>query len=189
MSGREKAWFPLVADIGKFNRNPTPKQAKEYEEGRISFAKAVKRMAPEAAAIIEKLQPYNLAPFDWETPQIHTLLTLNRLVQIDKHRSLIPIATGLMRARSFVVVETKLVEPGWYADFHDEGAVVADMNFPHRIPSQTKVKVHLSGTPRIAIKVVEGYGKNDLMEMIRYALRVFGTDVFPRLEQFIPKRR
>ncbi len=181
------AWFPLVADVGLFNASPSPEQRAEYEKSRKSFSDAVKGMEPGAVAIIEELQPYHVNPFSREgTPQIHTLRELNRLVQADKHKDLIPIVTGLEHVRSFVVANTHVMDPGWYADFRDEGTVVGDVNFPNAVPSEAEVQVHIHGTPRITVNIVEGYGSSDVMDLVRMAIDHLATELFSSLEPFIP---
>jgi hypothetical protein len=188
--GRKKNIFPIVADVGKFNPHPTAVDAKRYEAARKNFAKAVEGMHPDAKAIIERLQPYYVNPMAADgTPQVHAILELNRLVQTDKHQQLVPIAAGLSRARSFIFIRSlSLVKNlGWYADFHDEGAIVADYNVTQLVGvPESEVQVHIHGTPRITVEMVKSYGKNDVVEIARDVIDFLATDVFPSLEPFIP---
>lgn len=182
--GNDKHYFPLEVNAG--------------EEGRVRFARATKGMSAAAIAFIEQLQPYNFPPTSPEgRPQIHPIRELGRLVNADKHDGLIPLKMSLFHSWSLAMVVSDVgdgrrlggvVNRGWYGpEGHDEGHTVADMNFnPAGLRPGDEMQVHIHGTPRVSVKIVDGYGHNEILELVRIALDTVRTDILPALEAEIP---
>ncbi len=181
--GRDQNHFPLVVDSD--------------EKGRKTFAKLTKGMPAEAIAFLEELQPYNFPPLSADgTPQIHPIRELCRLVNSDKHNSLIDLKCSLEHAWAFATLVFdagggkrlgQVQERGWYAACHDEGHTVADFSFnPLNVPPGAEVQVHVHGAPSVSLKIVEGYGTNDLLSLVRIALDAVHEQIFPGLEAHIP---
>ena len=182
------ARFPIIEDVGMFNPTPTEKELAKYTEARERFGSAVSGMEPEAIAVLDTLQPYRINPFPvGAPPQIHPFVALNRLVNADKHKKLVPVATGLVNVTTFVVVDSIIQGNGWYAERRDEGAIVAEFSplIGTKPPPESKVKVHVSGTPRITANVVEGYGNSELLKILSTLIDGMATSVFPALEPYI----
>lgn len=177
---RNSAFFPI---------EPRPiwdKVGRRYivreREGRRRFKTAIRGMPDPAVAIIKKVQPYNFR--NGSEPLAIELL--NKLENLDKHRELVTLANLLTDITVFVV----WIDSGKVDDF-PAGDKADGTNVFHwnpklgPVPPQSEMKVQLTGTAQVAVKIggVEGYGQlPDLLETMLVQLR---DHIFPALEPFI----
>jgi hypothetical protein len=128
-------------------------------------------MSAEAIAEIKRLQPYR----NGKKARHTTLYLLSGLDNADKHRQFVLLAAGLNNVVSTVTARGKRLElamPDWAdgtAAFVEDGAVVAhfgekpgawtttpsNLLIPSPPLQESEVNVEVSGTPRVAIKIVD----------------------------------
>lgn len=171
---KRKGKMPVVReDIWAIDPE-TGEQFERFADDRTSFESATKGMDPMAIEWIRDMQPYKLAKANRAQ---HTLAVLNTLDNADKHYELTTIAHGIKDP------VTTLRGPGFNLTHHGEGiaedgGIVGTIRITPRelktyIPDQSlvdhiidymtqpdpKVKVEVTGTPQVAIKVagLKGY--------------------------------
>jgi hypothetical protein len=146
-SRRRSAGFPVL------QRDPWETDADgnylvESDAVRTAFESRTRGLAPEALALVKKMQPYTVPESDRHTCALDML---SRLENADKHRGLVTVASGVeditttVSARGHTLVQNAL-------GFRDDGVEVANFE-PTGMPDlvEHEVRVNLDGTARVVI--------------------------------------
>jgi hypothetical protein len=168
-----QAGFPILEDPGD------RKQIEKYES-------LTRGMAPEAVAAIEFEQPYNMKKRAPEAgPQsIDALFTLSALENADKHRSLAVLVPGLSHPMARVFWDDEAIGIMRPAYIEAGGQVIRYDEFGNRIPYD-KVRVTVSGTPRVSVSVA---GRPDPYELLPLSGGILGRvrdRIIPALEPYV----
>lgn len=138
----------------------------EREKARASFESKLDGASTDAVALVKALQPYS-AGDDWAN---HPLGIISKLDNADKHRNMIPTTVGVSDGVSYVARRSG-VEFIFYWPFCNDGAEVAKFAWAGPdIPPETEVKVHVRGTPRVAVEISDREGYAELTQAFRHAL-------------------
>jgi len=168
-------------------------------EGRRSFGTAIEGMPTEAVAVIKAVQPY------WRSPEAapwNVLALLSRFENADKHRQLILLTPKLRDVVTTLSLkgiprlsQSPPTPPGVGFGLADDGAQIGHfVLFGPTPPRDSEADVSVSGTPVVAIKVVEAYegagvpGYVEVVTWLDMMLEALRGDLVPRLEPFIRKR-
>jgi len=151
---------------------------------RTKFESMTRGMAPEAVAVIEYEQPYNVRnrTSDVGPQSVEALYTLSALQDADKHRSLAVIVAGISfpqvriswREEAMGILTPRYVAPGEELVRYDE--------IGNRVP-YTEVSVEVRGRPQVAVNIS---GRDDF-ELLHVAGGILGRArdrVIPSLEPF-----
>jgi hypothetical protein len=165
-------------------------------EGRRRFRSATKGMPTGAITIIERLQPYHGRN---EGPEQEALYQLSRLNNADKHRQLVTFAGGLLNmicdvnaAGAFTRKVHRNSKPG--IPFARDGQHVLHFSSDAGRVRKSDVKVQVTGTPVVGIKIEAPYGRDKragfigLEELLTLLIQHIGTGILPTLEPYVRRR-
>jgi hypothetical protein len=154
---KTSTFFPIITEDIEYGFL-TPNRAQL--EARQRFDRAVEGMAPEAVAIIQRAQPYNLRPE--RAHETHLLGVLSRLDNADKHRQLIVLSSGLGDAKTTVYARRyELTQGGPMNTMVENDAQILHFTTEKLWPpaSESEMYVQIRGTQLITVDV--GLGPND----------------------------
>ena len=190
---RDNAGFP-ICDIDPWAKDsrafwwPWRRYSRAQAEARKRFASQTRGVPDGALAVIKDLQPYRR-----RDAEHHPIRLLSRLENADKHKSLIPMLSGLSDVGTIMLRGGKIVgaeqwRRGWkVTGFSKDGAVIAEETFPPSdIPQESEVEVKITeAIPIFALRT----GRDDvdtlLLWRVKRLLETFARDVFDDLEPFV----
>ncbi len=180
ITGRRDASFPVCYE-DPWETLSDGTLMPERQKARAGFKQAVDGASEEAVAVIMELQPF-AAGDAWAT---HPLGIINKLENTDKHRNLIPTATGITDGLSHVVRRSQVI---WifHWPFCEDGAEVAKFAWdPGTEPPESEMHVRVRGTPRVTVEVSGVPGPIELPQTLRHALDGIRKEVIPALTEFV----
>jgi hypothetical protein len=180
VTGQRDASFPVCYEDPWETRSDGSLRP-EREKARASFVSKLNGASTEALALARALQPYG-AGEEWAS---HPLGIINKLDNADKHRNIIPTTIGVTDGVSYVARRND-VQFIFYWPFCDDGAEVAKFGWREDAepPPEAEVKVHVRGTPRVAVEISDRKGYAELTQALRHALNEMPA-VIEDLEKFV----
>ena len=168
---KREAGFPL------YQERPAGQDAARFE-------RMTRGMPPDALAVIEYEQPYNVhnRTADVGPQSVEALYTLNALQDADKHRSLAAVASGITHPQVQIswagevmgILTPRYVAPGEQLVRYDE--------IGNRMP-YSEVTVDVRGRPQVVVKI-SGGEDFELMDVAGGILGRVRDRVIPSLEPF-----
>jgi hypothetical protein len=181
LTGDKGRDFPIY-DKDPWERGADGRLLPNRLEDRERFMASIKRAKPRAKTIIKELQPYRVGP-KWYN---HSLSTIRRLDNADKHRNLIPTTAGVLEGVSIVSRRSQVIHT-FYWEYTEDGAVVAKFGWePGHEPPESEMHVHVRGTPCISTTVPEHKEFSvGIVAILDYAIARFPDDVYIPLERWV----
>jgi hypothetical protein len=180
LTGADNRSFPIY-DVDPWERDAQGALLPSRLKDRRRFAATIQGAKPRAKAILRELQPYR-AGASWNT---HPLGVVRRLNNADKHKRLIPTATGVSEGLSAVARVSQVVHM-FYWPYTEDGAEVAKFKWDPPEPPESDVHVRVSGTPRIAVGIPTDPRKViELLQALEWTISRMPDDVFSPLERWV----
>lgn len=143
------ASFP-IEEREIWRQTPSGQYLIPNDDARKAFLSRIEGIDPEAAAIIEEMQPYHFG----EEIQENSIRFISRLENADKHRQLVAVATGLSGVTTITRARGETISQGGgepYA-FRKNGAIIADFEYIGSPPlREAEVDVEVQGTPEVVV--------------------------------------
>lgn len=181
LTGTTKKSFPIY-DVDPWERDASGNLFHQRLKDRKRFTATIAGAKPRAKTIIKELQPYRVGTA-WAD---HPLGIIRRLNNADKHKYLIPTATGLTEGISMVARRSRVVY-SFYWPYCEDGAEVAKFKWnPGPEPPESEVHVHVSGTPRIATTVPNDPQRMiEVVQALEWCMGRMPDDVYRPLERYV----
>lgn len=140
----------------------------------------IKRMSPEAQAVVERLQPFNTKPDGFK----HQLSVLRDISNVDKHRHI--LLTRAAAESSKIALSGPGIPPGTevqgIAGPFENGAVIARWRFDQGPVAEVKMRMHVA----VAIEFADGPATGGaLVPFLKVAHNMIRDDYFPPLEALL----
>jgi len=152
------------------------------DERRESFRTKVRGMPDEVVAMIKVAQPYQRTP---DELKIDALALISRLENADKHRQLITLGYGVEDVHTIVTARDDILEQHALG-FRESGAEVAKFGFSgRRPPPESEVKVQISGTASVAIKIADVDGNFGMPQSLEILIGWVRNSAIPEFTPYV----